>query len=117
MHANFLQKKDFFKKNGLFTYLAQLELDYNCNSLCEPSFFSIHQDMSKGVPKQECIGAPAKVLQIDSSDESSYRLIRAEAILSIVIGALILVAFISNCVLRSMFVGEKQDYNYVDHYD
>ena len=51
LHKMFLEKQEFFKKDGLFTYLAQLELDYDCNSMCAPNFFSIHKDMSKGVPK------------------------------------------------------------------
>ena len=29
-----LEAMQFFKKDGVFTYLAQLERDYDCNSIC-----------------------------------------------------------------------------------
>ena len=43
--AEFDNKKEFYKRNGLFTYFAQLEIEFGCNSICEPNLFFINKEL------------------------------------------------------------------------
>ena len=49
---------EFFKRNGLFTFMAQLEQDYECAGLCEPNLFYIQRRMDEGPPTTDCMSAP-----------------------------------------------------------
>ena len=48
---------EFFKRDGVFTYLGQLERDYQCSSLCQPNLFYIGRDLNEGKPTKECAQA------------------------------------------------------------
>jgi hypothetical protein len=45
LEEDYSKKTDFYKANGLFTYFSQLEKEFECNSICEPNLFYIHQEL------------------------------------------------------------------------
>ena len=50
------QVKEFFEKGG-YEFLAQLETDYECASMCKIPLFYISRDISLGKPTMECTAA------------------------------------------------------------
>ena len=60
---------EFFQRDGVFTYLGQLERDYQCSSLCQPNLFYIGRDLNEGKPIKEC----AQAISDSWGNSNSYK--------------------------------------------
>lgn len=107
---------EFFKRDGVFTYLGQLEKDYTCSSLCLPNLFYIGRDLNEGRPTKEC----AQAISDSWGNSKSFKDYgRIGGILSIVLGIIMMMALFCSLPLCRGFghhADKKRKYRYKDQY-
>ena len=112
---DYSKKIDFYKPNGLFTYFAQLEKEYECNSICEPNLFYIHEQLQRGVPHVDCL---KKFNESWGSDVGNENYGEIGAALAITAGVFLILA--SCCSIHKCngfgYENLKRRYKYKDDY-
>jgi hypothetical protein len=105
--------RDFFSENGVATYLAKMENNFECSSFCEPNLFFINKDLSEGRPRKECIQASADTWGSSKSYKSYGKI---GAIFSIVTGTIMMLAALVTFPVCCGAEPVKRSQRYQDEY-